>query len=116
MRFSVLAARLTNLRSRIADHLPVPLAAPESAALAAARRRVIVALLALGLTCLCADWLCGLSLLLAATLVAGLLTFLAIQTPLWLRAKARADNAWLMRESKMPELMMPESNEDESDD
>lgn len=103
MRFPGLAARLTNLRSRIAHHLPVPLAAPESVALAAARRRVIAALLLLALTCAAAEALSALSPVIAPFLVVALLTFFAIQTPLWLRAKARADHAWLMRETKKDE-------------
>lgn len=100
MRPSGLAARLTNLRARIALHLPVPLAAPESAELAAARRRVIAALLLLALTCAAAKALSALSPAIAPFLFIALLTFLAIQTPLWLRAKARADHAWLMRTTK----------------
>lgn len=103
MRLSGLVARLTNLRARIAHHLPVPLAAPESAGLAAARRRVIAALLLLALTCAAAEVLSALSPAIALFLVVALLTFLAIQTPLWLRAKSQADNAWLMRETKKDE-------------
>lgn len=116
MRLSGLAARLTNLRTRIAIHLPVPLAAPESAELAAARRRVIAALLLLALTCVGAEALSALSPVIAPFLVVALLTFLAIQTPLWLRAKARADNEWLMRETMMPKRVMREIGEDKGDD
>lgn len=110
-RLANLRRRITNLRQRIVHHLPVPLAAPESARLAAARRRVIAGLLLLALTCAGAEALSAVCPLITPFLVVVLLTFLAIQTPLWLRAKVRADNAWLMREA-----MPLEIGEDERDD
>lgn len=93
-----MAAWFASVRARFAHHLPVPLAAPESAGLAGARRRVIGALLLLALTCLGAGELRTISPLLPAVLALALLIFLAVQIPLWLRAKLRADHAWLMRE------------------
>lgn len=98
MRLARFAARVAAARARIVHHLPVPLAAPESVRLAAARRRVIGALLLLALTCLGAGELRAISPLLPAVVALALLVFLAIQIPLWLRAKLRADHAWLMRE------------------
>lgn len=98
MRRRRMVAYFASVRGRIARHLPVPLAAPESMALAAARRRVIGALLLLALTCLGAGVLSAISPLLPAVLALALLVYLAIQLPLWLRAKLRADHAWLMRE------------------
>ena len=98
MSWPRLAANVAAARARIALHLPVPLAAPESVRLAAARRRVIGALLLLALTCLGAGVLSFINPLLPAVLALALLVFLAIQIPLWLRAKLRADHAWLMRE------------------
>lgn len=98
MRWPAWRARLAAARAHLARHLPVPLAAPESAALAAARRRVIGALLLLALTCFGAGALSAISPLLPAVLSVVLLVFLAIQIPLWLRVKLRADHAWLMRE------------------
>lgn len=98
MREPAWLTRLAAMRAHLARHLPVPLAAPESAALARARRRVIAALLLLALTCLGAGALSAISPLLPAVLVTSSLVFLALQIPLWLRVKLRADHAWLMRE------------------
>jgi len=100
MRLSSLAKYLAAGRAQIARHLPVPLAAPESPALGTARRRIIAALLALASIGLGAKGLSAFCPLLAAACFALLLTFLALQIPLWLRAKLRADHAWLMRESE----------------
>lgn len=98
MRRHRMVASLAAARARIAHLLPVPLAAPESVRLTAARRRVITALLLLALTCLGAGKLRAISPWLPAVLALALLIFLAVQIPLWLRAKLRADHAWLMRE------------------
>jgi len=98
MRRLRMVAWFVSVRARIAHHLPAPLAAPESVVLAAARRRVIGALLLLALTCLGAGEFRAISPLLPAVLGLALLVFLAIQIPLWLRAKLRADHVWLMRE------------------
>lgn len=98
MRRQRMVASVVAARARIAHHLPAPLAAPESVRLAAARRRVIGALLLLALTCLRTGELRAISPLLPAVVGLALLVFLAVQIPLWLRAKLRADHAWLMRE------------------
>lgn len=82
------------LRSRT----PVPLAAPELPELRQARRRIIVALCLMAL--LCVDWSSFAKSHPHGSLaaMAGIGVFLMLQIPLWMQAKARADDAWLLRE------------------
>lgn len=95
-----MSARLPSgrLLQWLRDRAPVPLAAPERPELRQARRRIIVALCLLAL--LCADWSSFARSHPHGSLaaVAGIGVFLMLQIPLWVQAKARADDAWLLRE------------------
>jgi len=81
--------RLSNLL------IPVPLAAPETPALRRARISLIVAATLLGVSLLFFTTLMALLGRGALALPVGLLVFIAIQGPVWLRAKNRADDDFL---------------------
>ncbi|EJL24258.1 hypothetical protein [Novosphingobium sp. AP12] len=74
-------------------HMPAPMAAPETAALRAARVRLIVALVALG--AMTAFWpvIAG---RVALGVFGGLAVFIAVQGIFWMRAKNTADDDYLM--------------------
>lgn len=76
--------------------LPVPLAAPETAALRAARRRLVAALMLLAMLTL--FWNPAASLLGggAFALFLALVVFTAFQGAFWISAKNAADDAWLL--------------------
>ena len=84
------------MAARLKDLVPVPLAAPETPALRRARIRVIVAAELLAAACVFFAPLRELTGRFAAPAVLALVIFLLVQVPLWLRAKNRADDAFLM--------------------
>lgn len=84
---------------RVKDLAPVPLAAPETAALRQARIRIIVALTLVALGCAFFAELRSLAGRFALPMVGGLIVFLAVQVPIWVRAKNRADDDFLMNGS-----------------
>lgn len=80
----------------VEDLIPVPLAAPETRALRRARMRVIAAAGLLAAVCLFFAPFRELTGRFAVPAVLALVLFLVVQVPLWLRAKNRADDAFLM--------------------
>lgn len=85
-------------REGIVDRMPVPMAAPESQKLRSARMRIMVALALVGLFTLCWPLIPQSAQHFFAALVIGLCVFLALQIPVWARAKWKADDAFLFRE------------------
>jgi hypothetical protein len=86
------------MKSRLADVLiPVPMAAPETRALRRARLSLIVAAVALAISLLFFTTILALfGRGVALALPVGLLVFAAIQGPVWLRAKNKADDYFLL--------------------
>lgn len=89
------------MMKRVRDHLPVPMAAPETASLRAARRRLIAALAMLGVLTLGWPLAAGLMGSGALALFGGLLAFISVQGIFWVRAKNAADDAWLLRDESI---------------
>lgn len=81
---------------RLKDMAPVPLAAPESTVLRQARLRVIVGSALLALACLFFTELRLVAGRFALPTVGALAVFLAVQVPMWVRAKNRVDDEFLM--------------------
>ena len=81
------------------DMIPVPLAAPETKELLAARFRVIAAGLVLAAALLFLGELRQLIGSAALPSLAAASTFLAVQGWAWARLKNAADDAWLFRET-----------------
>lgn len=86
-----------SLRGKVADWMPYPMAAPETPSLRRSRMMIMAALYALAAICLVWGWLGGVGGMVFVAIIVGLLVFLAIQVPMWMIAKSRADDAWLMR-------------------
>ncbi len=76
--------------------LPAPMAAPETAQLRAARRRLIAGAGVLAILTLFWTPIARLIGAGAAAMFIGLVVFLAIQGAFWLSAKNAADDAWLL--------------------
>lgn len=87
------------LRTKAVEWLPYPMAAPETKALRKSRMRIMSALCALAAICLLWGWIGGVGGAVFVAVIAGLVVFLAIQVPIWVIAKNRADDAWLARKS-----------------
>jgi hypothetical protein len=94
---------LARLRAWLASQAPIPMAAPEPPALRQARLRIVAALALLAVLGAAWDLLARQHGPLLLALLAGLGMFLALQIPLWMRAKARTDDAWLMRDQPQAE-------------
>jgi hypothetical protein len=84
---------------RVKELAPVPLAAPETPALRQARIRIIVVLALVALGCAFFAELRSLTGRFALPVMGGLIVFLAVQVPIWVRAKNRADDDFLMNGS-----------------
>jgi len=82
----------------LSDLVPVPLAAPETAHLRAARLRVMLGFALLALIVLFFAPLRALAGSAALAALVACASFVLIQGWQWLRAKNAADDAWLMRE------------------
>jgi hypothetical protein len=82
----------------LSERAPVPMAAPETAALKRARLRILYALAALGLICFAWGLLPTSIAPEMSAVIVGLTVFLALQVPVWAIAKSRADDAWLFRD------------------
>jgi len=85
-------------RQWTAAHLPAPLAAPETARLRRLRLTLVGLLTLLAVLTALLDPLIAIARLAAALLWLGLAFSSAIVGLIWLRAKLRADDAWIMRE------------------
>lgn len=81
------------------DMIPVPLAAPETKELRAARFRVIAACLVFAVALLFFGQLRQLIGSGALPILVAAFTFLAVQGWVWTRLKNAADDAWLFRET-----------------
>jgi fatty acid desaturase len=81
------------MKAWLAKHMPVPMAAPETAELRAARFRLIAAMLAIGVMTLFWSAIGG---PLALSVLVGLAVFICVQGFVWLRAKNIADDDHLM--------------------
>jgi len=92
MRFARAAKRW------LSDRAPVPMAAPETAALMRARLRILCALSVVGLICFAWGYFPKVILPEVLAAIVGLAVFLALQVPVWAIAKSRADDAWLFRD------------------
>lgn len=82
--------------SRIKEFAPVPLAAPETKDLRGARFRVVAASVLFAAVCLFFGPFREIAGRFALPTASALLAFLAVQVPLWVRAKNRADDHFLM--------------------
>lgn len=98
---------IARLSDCLRDMIPVPLAAPETQAMKAARLSLLAAL---GILAVIGAWWGALHALLgigAVALFAGTSVYLAVRGPIYLAAKTAADNAW---------LFSPKDDEEAGDD
>lgn len=83
------------LRTKVGDILPYPMGAPETPELRKGRRILILALAIAGLCAAAFKPLLALTGIGVVSVLIGALIVLAIQAPLYVRAKLKADDDWL---------------------